>query len=62
MEFQTVHFQDMLLTVILKSRNPVKPSFEFNIVISLKDSQKLDFYEKYRQRKVYETLNNSAFQ
>ena len=41
--------------------NLIEPFFEVNIMLSSKDTQKLDCYGKYLQQKCYVTSNNSTF-
>ena len=43
-------------------RHLEEPFFYVNIMMTLKDPQKLEFYEKYLRQNGYDTLNNSKFQ
>ena len=46
----------------IKNGNLEEPFFYVNIMMTLKDPQKLEFYEKYLRQNGYDTLNNSKFQ
>ena len=55
----TCHFPRHVYECGIKHNNLTEPFFEINIMMSLKDPQKLEFYEKYLQQKGYDTLNNN---
>ena len=43
----------------VKNGNLKEPFFEINIMMSLKDPQKLEYYERYFQNKGFDTLNKT---
>lgn len=45
-----------------KNGNLAKSIFEVNIMMRVKDPQKLEFYKKCLQQEYYDSLNNSIFQ